>query len=76
MSREAIKKNYSAAANFLSSYWYHFQSANAAPMAIVSAASDKDRPILTKCHIRAHCGGGHQSFGQCPKFCSFFYGFP
>ena len=23
-----------------------------------SAASDKDRPIFTKGHIRAHCGGG------------------
>ena len=33
--------------------WYHFQSANAAPH---SAASEEDRPILTKCHIRAHFG--------------------
>ena len=33
-----------------------------------SAASDKDSLILTKRHIRAHCGWGYRSVGQYPKF--------
>ena len=28
----------------------------------ISAALDKDRPILTKCHIRTHCGWGGEAY--------------